>query len=315
MSEDTPPISLEKSEVIFTTTTPKRRTKKEIDPETLPELKEWDPRSLPEGFFMVLEGKRRTGKSTFVKWLLQWYQNEFSLVWVMTHTKASGYYQSIVGSDFVFDHWTPVAIQRLIERNKKVIEVHGEDSPTTKKACSALIILDDCISQEIWSSEDFINLAVAGRHYKISVIFVTQDPKTVCPKVRDNADVAIVFNQKTFRNKESIWHDFMNDVDKPTALALLAKHAIHHNALVCVQTNLDGVIQKNFFKSEGDKTKLQRPNYSLGGPSQKEIIARERAIEKEKKKSKERESTPIDEASTSARSFTVERVESFSGGR
>lgn len=293
----------------------RKRQKMEALQRSLPELKEWDPTQLPEGFFVVLEGKRRTGKSTFTKWLLQWYQKRFALVWVMTQTAASGYWQEFVGNSFVFDGYRADAIAKVMARNDKIIAQHGEDSEITRKTASTLIIFDDCITKEIFNDELFIRLAVEGRHHCLSVIFITQDPKTVCPKVRDNCDVAVIFNQKTFRNKESVWHDFMNDVDKETALALLARHAIDHNALVCVQTNLDGVITKNFFASTGDKTLLQDPHYMLGGPEQVRIIAKEREEAKIKRrlaKSVEKaDRRPMRErldADAQPSSFTVEKI-------
>jgi hypothetical protein len=281
-----------------------KRQKTAAIEKSLPELQEWDPRSLPNGFFVVVEGKRRTGKSTFIKWLLQWYQDRFALVWVMTQTAASGFWQEFVGNAFVFDGYRGDALAKLIARNDKIIAKHGEESAATLKAASTLVIFDDCITRDILYDEIFTRLAVEGRHHCINVIFSTQDPKTVTPKVRDNCDVAVVFNQKTFRNKESIWHDFMNDVDKDTAHALMSKHAIEHNALVCVQTNLDGVITKNFFVSTGDKTKLQDPHYMLGGPEQRKIIRKEREDAKAKK-ARDREQK---RAASGESSYSVEKI-------
>jgi hypothetical protein len=307
----TVPVSLKKTEVSFIDTTPKRRGRKrklesgsdhigkrakkgEEEPASsssstdrvqvkanlaieLPKLEEWDPSKLPPGFFVILEGKRRTGKSTFATWLLQWYIHRFSLVWCMSQTSLSGYWQKRIGKEFVFDGYYPDAINAVLARNDKIIGEHGEESKITAATADTLIIFDDCITKEIWNSDQFIKLAVEGRHHRMSFIFITQDPKTVRPCIRDNADVCVVFNQKTMRNKMSIWEDFMMDVDKNTAFALLAKYAVNHDALVCEQSNLDGVITKNFYKSTGDKTKLEDPNYILGGPTQKALIVKEKA--------------------------------------
>jgi len=254
-----------------------------LDHVSIPDLAEWDPNSLPNHFFLVLEGKRRTGKSTFAKWLLQYYQDKFSVVWCMSNTKASGYWQEFVGDAFTFDSWYPSAIWKLIQRNDQIIEAYGEYSETSLKLGSALIILDDVISDRIHDDPIFLRLAVEGRHHLISIILMTQDPKAINPKVRDNTDCSVIFNQKTFRNKESIWHDFMNDTSKEFALALLSRYAVEHNALVTVQTQLNADIRKTFFKSTGDKTKMKYPDYCLGGPQQKEMIRKEREATKEKK--------------------------------
>lgn len=152
----------------------------------------------------------------------------------MSQTALSGYWQEFVGSQFVFDHWDEGAIAKLLQRQDAIVQKHGEDSEIAKKTGAVLLILDDCITKQIHRSDIFIKLAVEGRHHLISLIFITQDPKTICPAIRDNADVSVVFNQKTFRNKESMWHDFMNDVDKNTAFGILAKYAVNHDALVCI---------------------------------------------------------------------------------
>ena len=136
-------------------------------------------------------------------------------------------------------------------------------------------------------------MAVEGRHHLLSVILMTQDPKAISPKVRDNCDVAVIFNMKTYRNKESIWHDFINDVDKKIALALMDKHCVEHNALVCIQTNLNGDIKQNFFQSTGDKTKLFDEKYVLGGATQKAMILEERRKKKQKKAQKRAENLGI----------------------
>lgn len=265
----------------------------------IPDLEEWDPATLPEHFFLVLEGKRRTGKSTFAKWLLQFYTDKFSLVWCMTKTKASGYWQEFVGEAFTFDNWYPNAIERLVDRNDKIIKEFGEDSKEAKKLGSVLLILDDVVSANIFNDPMFIKLAVEGRHHLISVILATQDPKAICPKIRDNADVAVIFNQKTFRNKESIWSDFMNDVPKNVGFSIITKFCVEHSGLVCIQTNLNSDIRKNYMKTTSDKTKLFNPNYMLGGLDQRRIVAEERRIKeleaKRRKLTLRADKRPLDE--------------------
>lgn len=240
------------------------------------ELAEWDPTTLPDNFFLVLVGKRRTGKSTFAKWLLQYYKDRFILVWCMTNTKANGYWQKFVGDAYTFSGYNPGAIWTVIKRNDKLIKQYGEESDKAKELGSVLIILDDVIAGKVHDDEMFTRLAVEGRHHLISVILMTQDPKAIGPKVRDNCDIAVIFNQKTFRNKESVWRDFMNDTSKDQAFAFMGHYAQEHNCLVSVQTNLNSDISKCFFKSTGDKTELDDPDYILGGETQKKVVEQER---------------------------------------
>ena len=66
MAKHSPPIDLSESEVKYIDTTPKNgRGRPSSTPEEteelihIPELEEWDPRELPDHFFMVLEGESR----------------------------------------------------------------------------------------------------------------------------------------------------------------------------------------------------------------------------------------------------------------
>lgn len=269
-------------------------------------LEEWDPKTLPKNFFVVFQGKRRTGKSTMCKWLLQFYKDSFSLVWCMTMTKSSGYWQQMVGSEFTFDGWYPNAISRLIDRNDSIVKKYGEESETTYKLASTLIILDDVISANIHDDPTLVRLAVEGRHHIISVVLLTQDPKAIGPKVRDNTDATIVFNMKTERNKESIWRDYMQDVPKDVGYALLNKHCVEHDSLVCVQTNLNSEMKKNFFVSTGDKTQLRDPNYCLGDRIQKQMVLAEREAKEKDRKMKEKGTQPKENDDT--KSFTIDKI-------
>ena len=254
-----------------------------------PELEEWDPRTLREidDFFLVLEGKRRTGKSTFARWLLQYFQDKFALVWVMTNTKANHFWQYFVGESYVFDGWNAFAVSQLLKINNQIRNKYcvGEKVPDeVRKKCATLIILDDVISRKLHDDPVVQALATRGRHHLISVIMMLQDPKGIGPATRDNTDVSVIFNLKTERNKETLWADFMNDARKNLAYNMFAKYCVGHNALVALQYVLNGQTVLNFMKSTSDKTKLVDEEYCLGGPKQVAKIKEERLDDKKRKK-------------------------------
>lgn len=278
------------------------------NPSELPDLLEWDPRKIVDFFFMVLEGKRRTGKSTFAKWFLQYHADDFALAWCMTNTSASGYWQEFVGEAFTFRGWNPSAVWKIVQRNDAIIRQYGYDSPTTKKLANTLIVLDDVVSSKIHDDPMFKLLATEGRHHKISIILSIQDPKAINPVVRDNCDVAVIFTQKSFRNKESIWHDFMNDTTKDLAVAMMTRHTVDHGALVSVQTRLDNRIDKTFYKSTGDKTKLFLPDFRLGGETQKGMIEKERENKKKEKAGMKAKSSGAKEKRDEIEKLTAKQI-------
>ena len=248
-------------------------------PQELPTLREWDPRRLQDnvkdGFYLVMAGKRRTGKSTFLKWLLQWYSDEFSIVWCMTTTKQSGFWQFFVGDKWTFDHWDPWAVMQILKRQRTVVSKFGKDSPEAKKN-RVLLILDDVATEKLHDDPIFISLATQGRHFLMSVAILTQYPKVIGPKCRENTDCAFIFYQQTELNKETICNDYISDMRKRDAMCLIDRNTEGHNVVIAEQQTTH-VIADKLFKSTGDKTKMSiDPNYALGGPDQKRIVLKDR---------------------------------------
>jgi len=55
-----------------------------------------------------------------------------------------------------------------------------------------LIILDDVVT-EAGKSQELIDLATMGRHYKICVMLSDQHPQLLATGVRSNSDIAVIF--------------------------------------------------------------------------------------------------------------------------
>jgi hypothetical protein len=299
-----------------------RYLKREAMVSLVPDLEEWDPSSLPDGFFAVIEGKRRTGKSTFALWMLQWYIDKFALVICMTHTLNAMTWQPHVGSNWTFYGYNPRIIEMVIKQNDEIMKKHGgEKSPESWALGHTLFILDDIIEPSLYEDPWFTKLATEGRHYLCSVMVLIQDPKAIRPAVRDNTDLVTVFNQRSFRDRQSLWHDYMQDLDWALSQAFIDKYCVEHNALIVVQSNLNNVIKRNFQKSTIDKSELKYPNYVLGSDAQKKEIIKENTQRKEEEKQlkarQKADKRPLKKRTDmikGAEKFTVEEVERGSGG-
>ena len=156
------------------------------------ELEEFDPTTLPHDFFVILEGRRRIGKTFFAKWLLSFYQGVHEIVIVMTKTSMNGFWQPIVGPSFVHQGWKPEIVTGLIERNRERVEKMGKEAEGNK----VLVILDDIISENIHDDKVIAQLAVEGRHYDIAVLIMTQKPKAVNTKSHPRETAPRRYNQK-----------------------------------------------------------------------------------------------------------------------
>jgi len=255
--------------------------------EPAPTLKRFDPLSeenqLPEHFFMILEGSRRIGKTEFLKWILYYYRDQFDLAIVLTETPHNGAWQPFVGNKWVHSGWNPFLINKLLVDQMKQCK-KAQDSGDRYKPRRVLVILDDIIGDRnrIHADETLNRLAVQGRHFKISVALTTQDPKAIHPSLRNNCDVAVIFQQKNFRGKEAIYNDFINLFDKKlTAIQLMRTYTKEHDCIVCFNNKLAEIPEVLYFHCPGDmrwdkvKDKALVPDYQVGSQEQKRLAQTE----------------------------------------
>lgn len=251
-----------------------------FEDEPVPRLQQWDPQApdhrLPEGFLVIMEGSRRIGKSVFLKWLLQFYQKDFDLAIVMTETPMNGFWQPIVGNKWVHHGWNPFLIQKL--REEQIGQMKKAQENPLHKPRRVILILDDIIGdrKHIHEDTELNKLAVEGRHFKISVCLTTQDPKAINPVLRNNCDVAVIFQQKNFRAKESVYQDFLNVFkNKRTAVELLKQNTEDHDCIVVENYKLNENARKLYFRVaqevtfDKERDRVNAPDYHIGCEEQK----------------------------------------------
>jgi hypothetical protein len=239
---------------------------------------------LPEGFFLICEGARRSGKSIFLKWLLYHYKKKFDLAIVMTETPQNGFWQPIVSNQYVHSGWDPFLVTKLFDQQIKEIEKNIHDKTYKPRRC--LLILDDIIGDRQWIHDDATlnRLAVEGRHYKISVALTTQEPKAIGTALRNNCDVCLVFQQKSRRGKESVCDDFLRfKLDyKWQADDLLKTYTKNHD---CILIEMHKVCPEPFLSYwhvpadmtfDKEKDKIKCPKYQLGSEEQKRLAKTEK---------------------------------------
>lgn len=252
-----------------------------------PVLSKWDPTAeehrLPvdDGFFVILEGSRRIGKSVFLKWLLQFYCDDFDLAIVLTETPMNGFWQPVVGNKWVHYGWNPFLVDQLIEEQIEIRQKHDNQEKfgggDGTRARHVLLVLDDIIGQKRIHYDDTIQkLATQGRHFYISVVLTTQDPKAISPQLRQNADIAVIFQQKSFRAKESVYNDFLNRFrTREEAVALMSRYTKGHDCIVVELFKLESEPNKMYFYVKETDTydaatgEIKAPEYQIGCPEQK----------------------------------------------
>jgi hypothetical protein len=234
---------------------------------------------LPKGFFIICEGSRRVGKSIFHKWLLYYYRDFFDQVIVCSETPQNGFWQPIVSNQYVHNGWDPFIVEQLFKQQGE--ECAKAMSNKHYKAKHPLVILDDIVGDRNHIHEDATlnKLAVQGRHSNIAICLTTQEPHAIGTSLRNNCDMAVIFQQKSERAKKSVCNDFLKFKLKEEwqARDLLETYTENHDAILIKMFELKHNVEDAYkyvpesmtFDAKTEKVKC--PDYQLGSAEQKRL--------------------------------------------
>jgi len=181
------------------------------------------------GYTIVCYGPRRSGKSVLIRNICQRMRQWFPWVVVFTETKASGEYAKFIPHDHIIEGLDEDLLGALIDHQKGLKEKrsNGEDVGNSQ----LLIILDDCMSDELRYKKIFNKLFYEGRHYDITIIVALQDIRGIAPACTANTDVACSFQVPDKRTMEALNEKFASYFHKKQFCALMESPDIlkaHH---------------------------------------------------------------------------------------
>lgn len=214
-------------------------------------LQEFDPDLLlPDDFFILMYGIRRSGKSVMLKYMLSELDNKLQdhEVYLFSGTAEVNPEQ--------YDYVPPkarfpniaeleVELSQIVGKQKQKIKEFHEgrgDEPS-----SILIIFDDCVSENSMRHSPSLNaLAISGRHMKISVVILSQavtGSASVPPVVRIQCDCIIVVAQpRSETERKLISEQYLTAeqsfAGKQKGLSVLAAAtSVQYRALVILTTD------------------------------------------------------------------------------
>lgn len=175
---------------------------------------------------ILICGSRRSGKTTYAKYLVNYIQVLYSLIIVFTHTKNSYQWNELVDEDDIFDEYYPEIIELIERRNKILMEKCPEINP------NALIIFDDIIDDSsIRNDETIKRIFTRGRWSHIGCVFLTQYLNFLSPTIRVNADIIICPIQTSLQSFE-ILYDSYGIIEKKLFFALINKYTHNHSVFI-----------------------------------------------------------------------------------
>lgn len=164
----------------------------------IPTVKNFDPKTLPENFSMIIYGRRRSGKTFQLRQAVYDIRKRFTDVYLFSDTAElqDEDYQYIPSKNRI-KGLQEDKMEAIISKQKEIIQYNKAKSKNDQIKSVPLIILDDIISDpKVRSSSVLNSLYTLGRHVGISVITLTQEigGKYGVPRVlRSNCDCVIGF--------------------------------------------------------------------------------------------------------------------------
>lgn len=182
------------------------------------------------GYTVIFNGSRRTGKSQLIHALSRHLRPLFREVFVFTNTKASGEYFRYIPIKRVYEGFKPDILQQIIDRQKSLrkAQTRGE---LKDENIDILVIIDDCISDNLKFQRKFNQIFWEGRHYGVSLWVTSQDIKAIAPGATINADVSFIFPFGDERSTDTVNSKYLYFLDKFQAEDLLNHEDIrkkHH---------------------------------------------------------------------------------------
>ena len=171
------------------------------------ELKTWEPKfTKGEGISVICSAPRKSGKSTFLKWLFDNYFNnlfDFFVVFSETANDNDFWADFLPDSNsVVFDKFKASKLLKLAEFQRSCYRRHN---------CylDVLIILDDITNAK--NNKSIIDIYNLGRHTNQSVYVIAQTATMIHPQSRNNTDLGIFFRQNTGDANEMLVNNFVGD--------------------------------------------------------------------------------------------------------
>lgn len=133
-------------------------------------------------FTMAFFGKRREGKSFAMRWMLYHLRHKIPRIFVFTNTRLNGFWQEFVPDHKIFDGYSPGVMAQIKKQQTEIVTWMMKHPKEGKKINPyVVVVLEDCMSQDLHHMEQLTDLFFNGRHLKILLMISLQYARGIPP--------------------------------------------------------------------------------------------------------------------------------------
>ena len=170
----------------------------------------------------VAFGKRRTGKTWIMRYLLFLLHTNFYHGLVITNTKFNGFWQNYFPKQVIHAKYSDELMKNFLALQKK-LKKYAEEHPEKNINYWGVVVLDDVVADHhIRYSDTLHELFYNGRHYGLFVMITSQYLFGLPPGLRANADHVFILQQSQKRQREQCFEDYgLHIYDKDLFMQIL----------------------------------------------------------------------------------------------
>lgn len=157
-------------------------------------------------------GKRRSGKTEWLKWvLLRGFRQELPWGWTFTKTKHNKQFMLFMPGRYIIPNFSADMLEQIKRRQVKAIELYLKNPDFNPRT---FVIWDDYNGYDIIYNQALKDYYMTGRHFKTFNMFFIQYKNQLPPAVRDNTDYLVLWNSDNLMNIEQYWMQFAGKMSK-----------------------------------------------------------------------------------------------------
>lgn len=198
---------------------------------------------------ITVYGKRRSGKSVFIKWDIQAFKHELPWIWVFTKTQLNSYYRGCVPDKFIMRDFNADQMESIMDRQEKARKMaekaNSKGLPPVDPRIG--IIWDDYMGNDIKYNDALHRYYFTGRHFCSRNYYGAQHITMTPPPIRSNTDIPILFNTDYHDSLEHYWKDFAGKMDRDVFYQLFYQATRNPHQFLAINNDPNVPLAERFY--------------------------------------------------------------------